>query len=413
MLNNVVHSQKDEKHWETAKSKVLEEYPNVKEGSDDFYKITMGIYKKMSKSASGEDIIRNLREEGVLSKNAVDKYREERQYINIVSKLFTPQEEKVADGYVSDVGKGVLTGIGLLGAGAGLSYGAKGIQRYLARKSRPERMKDIIKFSPIVKEMDPALVNEGMRTLENYNPEMAKHPLIAGSFLKSIHNYGGVTPEQANILKGQKGDGSDFAKTLGEGAGMATKYNKGGLQDLTKAHDLLREYSEKGLNQKELANGAEPIMYGKERAQLRERINKKIVHASDETKEAGFSDTAKSVGMGALAAGVGVAGLAGVGKAGSMIYNRLSREGRLNAVKEFSPELKKADPKLLNAGMKTLERLSPQVSKDPLAAGGFLKQIVKSKGIKPSATKDLVETANRADQTNPFVSAGTVLSRDL
>ena len=121
MTNNVLHSQKDEKYWETAKSKVLEEYPNVKEGSDDFYKITMGIYKKMSKSASGEDIIRNLREEGVLSKNAVDKYREESQYINIVSKLFTPQEEKVADGYMSDVGKGVLTGIGLLGVGAVVS----------------------------------------------------------------------------------------------------------------------------------------------------------------------------------------------------------------------------------------------------------------------------------------------------
>jgi hypothetical protein len=390
MPNNIIHGPQDEKHWDTAKSKVLEEYPNVKEGSDDFYKITMGIYKKMSKSASGEDIINNLKAEGVLSKNAVDKYRDERQYLDIVSKLFTFQEEKVAT-LAEDFGKGLLIGGGTALAGLGVAGANKGIQRYLARKGRPGRMKDIIKFSPIVKEMDPALVNEGMRTLENYNPEMAKHPLIAGSFLKSIHNYGGVTPEQANILKGNKGDSNDLVRTLGEGVGTATKYNKGGIQDLTKAYELLND---------------------EEKTSAKKKLMKKL-NSADETKEAGFKETIKNMGYGALAAGAGVAGLAAVGKGGSMIYNKLSREGRLNAVKEFSPELKKANPKLLNAGMKTLERLSPQVSRDPLAAGGFLKQIIKGKGLKPTGTKDIVDTANRENKENPFLTAGKILGKDL
>ena len=36
-----------EKLWETAKSQTKEQHPDVSEGSDRFYKITVGILKKM------------------------------------------------------------------------------------------------------------------------------------------------------------------------------------------------------------------------------------------------------------------------------------------------------------------------------------------------------------------------------
>jgi len=399
MPNNVVHSQKDEKYWEKAKSKVREEYPNVEEGSDDFYKITMGIYKKMTKSASGEDIINNLRAEGVISKNAVDKYREETQYLNIVSKLFNPQEEKVADfGYLKNVGSGILTGLGIAGAGYGIASGVGGIRKYLARRKRPERLKEIAKFAPIVKEMDPALVNEGMRTLEDYNPEMAKHPLIAASFLKSIHNYGGITPEQANILKGDS-YGGDLTRNLEEGIGISSRFHdEGGTSDLIKAHEFLTDYAENALPSKQffLANGAEPIEFGKERARIREKIKRNISkYSSDEREKTKFGDIVKDVGTGTLVAGLAVAGLTGVGKAGSVLYNKLTRKKRLDAVKKYSPELKKVNPELLNVGMKTLERLNPSVSRDPLAAGGFLKEIVKRKGLKSHIAENIADILYR------------------
>jgi hypothetical protein len=106
-------------------------------------------------------------------------------------------------------------------------------------------------------------------------------------------------------------------------------------------------------------------------------------------------------------------GLTALGKGANVLYDKITRNHRLEKVKEFSPDLKKADPKLLNQGMKTLERLNPQISKDPLAAGGFLKQIVKNKGVKIPDVREIVETANREDQASPFITASKALGKDL
>jgi len=44
---NVVKTGRDEHLWTKAKAQAKKEYPDVAEGSDRFYKIVMGIYKKM------------------------------------------------------------------------------------------------------------------------------------------------------------------------------------------------------------------------------------------------------------------------------------------------------------------------------------------------------------------------------
>ena len=47
MPTNLVKTKTDEKAWARAKAKVESEYPHVKAGSDQYYKLTVSIYKSM------------------------------------------------------------------------------------------------------------------------------------------------------------------------------------------------------------------------------------------------------------------------------------------------------------------------------------------------------------------------------
>ena len=47
MPSNVVKTARDEKLWELAKKIVAKNYPDVTVGSDKYYALVMGIYKKM------------------------------------------------------------------------------------------------------------------------------------------------------------------------------------------------------------------------------------------------------------------------------------------------------------------------------------------------------------------------------
>ena len=48
MPANVVKSAKDEKAWNRAKSQVKKEYPDIEEGGEQFYKLTMTLYGNMA-----------------------------------------------------------------------------------------------------------------------------------------------------------------------------------------------------------------------------------------------------------------------------------------------------------------------------------------------------------------------------
>jgi len=47
MPTNVVKTERDEHLWNKAKAIVKKSYPNIREDSPRFYKLTMGIYQKM------------------------------------------------------------------------------------------------------------------------------------------------------------------------------------------------------------------------------------------------------------------------------------------------------------------------------------------------------------------------------
>jgi len=56
MPANVVKTPRDERLWADAKAQARKEYPDVDEGSDRFYKLTMGIFKRMQTRAGGGDV---------------------------------------------------------------------------------------------------------------------------------------------------------------------------------------------------------------------------------------------------------------------------------------------------------------------------------------------------------------------
>lgn len=56
MPANVVKTPRDKRLWADAKAQVRKEYPDVDEGSDRFYKLTMGIFQRMQTRAGGGEV---------------------------------------------------------------------------------------------------------------------------------------------------------------------------------------------------------------------------------------------------------------------------------------------------------------------------------------------------------------------
>ncbi len=57
---NVVHNERQEAAWERAKAQVRKQYPDVEEGSDRFYALTMSIYKNIAHYRSKGDATKSL-----------------------------------------------------------------------------------------------------------------------------------------------------------------------------------------------------------------------------------------------------------------------------------------------------------------------------------------------------------------
>jgi hypothetical protein len=187
--------------------------------------------------------------------------------------------------------------------------------------------------------MDPKLVTESMKTLEKLNPDYASSPLITASTLKSIHMWGGLSPEQANMLKDQ--------------------------EKFRPARDYFREGWKR-------ADGLD-----KEAKSFSKGVKKSLVGGL-------------STGVGAAA--IGVAATAG-GYLAAKAINSFTRNKRMNEIKAAYPELNKYEPKKLETSLKTIERVNPVFAKDPLVAGGYIKQIIKEKGISPKTSEGLAGAA--------------------
>lgn len=80
----------------------------------------------------------------------------------------------------------------------------------------------------------------------------------------------------------------------------------------------------------------------------------------------------------ALAVGGGFAAINHIADASSEAYFQGQKPKLLQAVYEVHPELKQEDPVLVERYFNSLAHFSPEVAKDPFAAGGFIYQALRT-----------------------------------
>lgn len=94
------------------------------------------------------------------------------------------------------------------------------------------------------------------------------------------------------------------------------------------------------------------------------------------------SDLGRIASTGAVTAGA-TAAVAGTVPAVKAIYNAATAKRDFNAMLSFDPNLKemhRSNPKYINASFRTLRRLNPEFSKDPMIASSYVSNIVASGG---------------------------------
>ncbi len=367
---NVVKTPADETHWNKAKEIVKKEYPDISEGSKKFYKLVMGIFKKMSKTASAEETIQVLYNENILSKEAVDLFYEN-QKLKEAEEIFKEADFSETKTLLSHAAKtklpeGAMLGLGLAGSAAALAGGLKGISAIRNRMTRKKRVEEASKFDPSIKEMDPKLVDAAMKDIDRLNPEYSKSPLITGSYLKSINMWGGLNVDQANLLK-----------------------------DENRRKSVTENYA-KGFSSMNKNSSAEKVA------------------VSDTMKNFGKSmgDKAMSGLTNAAGAAAVTGGVVGGAMLATKLLNKFTRHKRVKEMHELYPELKKYDEKKVSRALETVERVNPSFGKDPYISGGYVKEMLKNKGVSPKTIEGLAESAGNLESYRPFSSAKSYIGKE-
>jgi hypothetical protein len=80
-----------------------------------------------------------------------------------------------------------LTAMGVGGALAAGSYGAqKGFEAVSAKLNKAKAYKEMVEARPDLKDRDPQAVQRAFNSLYKFNPQYARDPLVAGSFVDSV-----------------------------------------------------------------------------------------------------------------------------------------------------------------------------------------------------------------------------------
>ncbi len=100
----------------------------------------------------------------------------------------------------------------------------------------------------------------------------------------------------------------------------------------------------------------------------------------------------KALMLGAVGAGIG-GGAAALSGAFDKVENRVSKNRNFDAALKSNPGLKEFKTEDLQAAYDALHRFSPEIAKEPLAAGAFLRRsmLFKDEGIQPNDVKTLVD----------------------
>jgi hypothetical protein len=79
-----------------------------------------------------------------------------------------------------------------------------------------------------------------------------------------------------------------------------------------------------------------------------------------------------------VGAGVGGALLVGIGAAASKIYGAATAKRDFRSMMEWNRDLAEADQRLVTQSFRTVRKMAPDMSTDPLVAGSFVRQMVQS-----------------------------------
>jgi hypothetical protein len=196
--------------WKEIKQQVADSCPDLNPQGTDFYQVVLGEFINQTKCASEDELLAYLFEDGVVSRQGIYAYQNE--------KLASPDDDSGGRNTPPkpglDWGSVVRQGFGgaLATAGAaGIIYGAGHLGRKLYQKSvRNKRLNEIYKFHPEVRSMDKNLVNATMKDIERFNPSAAASPLVAGSIIKDIDlNRGQFDVDKAKSISDIKDRGED------------------------------------------------------------------------------------------------------------------------------------------------------------------------------------------------------------
>lgn len=195
--------------WKEIKQQVADSCPDLNPQGTDFYQVVLGEFIDQTKCASEDELLTYLFEDGVVSRQGIYEYQNEKLAANTKR---TPSLD-----WGSVVRQGFGGALATAGA-AGIIYGAGHLGRKLYQRSvRNKRLNEIYKFHPEVKSMDKTLVNATMKDIERFNPSAAASPLVAGSIIKDIDlNRGQFDVDKAKSISDIKDRGEDVLHQMME-----------------------------------------------------------------------------------------------------------------------------------------------------------------------------------------------------
>lgn len=129
----------------------------------------------------------------------------------------------------------------------------------------------------------------------------------------------------------------------------------------------------------------------------------------------------KALMLGAVGAGIG-GGAAALSGAVDHVQNRVNKNKNFEATLRTNPGLKEFKTEDLQGAYDALHRFSPEIAKEPLAAGAFLRRsmLFKDEGIQPNDVKTLVdvrkllsESRKNENAQSTLLSAFSATSKDL
>jgi hypothetical protein len=150
-----------------------------------------------------------------------------------------------------------------VGAGVAVSGGASAIQKITEARRQAKSFKEMQELHPTLKTRDPMLVKRIYSSLHNVNPMMAGDPMVAGAWVDTIIESGGLDQGAAarallegvkdlaqirsHVSQARKGEGS-LPKALGAGTSSMVTHAFG------RAKEVEKEVGDIGVAHKQIAD---------------------------------------------------------------------------------------------------------------------------------------------------------------